>query len=70
MVMIMTFQELLDAIGDIQIEYEYKPVKNSPAHPVLYPDGSRSFLEDESCKSNVIGMDDGKFFGVYCYKAE
>lgn len=66
----MTLEKWMQTGRDIQLIRVYEPVKYNPIRPNIYPDSERSFLRDESCRSNVIGKDNDKILGISCYDAE
>ena len=57
----MTLEELKKVVGDVEIPYEYTPVKEEIM---------RNIWKKKKNTGGVIGTDDGKVFGIYCYDPE
>ena len=49
---------------------KYKSVNYNPIRPIEYPDHTRSLLGDTAVTSNIIGEDNGKILGIFCYDAD
>ncbi len=56
-------EELEKVFEDVHIECDYQPI-DIPINTNEYFVKNRTFLKEENCKSNVLGRDNGRFFGV------
>jgi len=46
---------------------KHKSVNYNPIRPIKYPDHTTSLLGDTAVTSNIIGEDNGKILGLFCY---
>lgn len=59
-----------DECGWFEPIEDHTQLEYNPIRPIKYPSTERSFLRDESCQSNIIGKDNSKILGIFCYDAK
>lgn len=68
--MALALERQKNPLKEVRFKREYRAVKYNPIRQIEYPDSKRSFLRDESCHSNMIGKDNDKILGMFCYDAK
>lgn len=53
-----------------KFEREYRPIKYNPIRQLFYVDHERTLLGDTAVKSNVIGTENDRILGMFCYDAK
>ena len=66
----LTYEDLLRLSDDVQITYEYQPVKYQPQHSVVHAGVSRNLLKNREDEANVLGTVDSSILRKLCYDAE
>lgn len=69
-VIVMTTNDQKKTLEIKKFKRKHRKVKYNPIRPIKYPDSKRSCLRDESCRSNVIGKENGIILGMFCYDAK
>ena len=57
-------------LKNVHFERKYKPFKYNKIKTIDYPSSERGFLRHNSCTSNIIGEDNDKIVGIFCYDAK
>ena len=68
-----SYEDLMEILKDVHIEYEYQPVKYQARHPVIHSGETRTFLKhirDSSEPSDVLGTVDTTILRLLCYDAK
>lgn len=51
-------------------EFKEKIKCKVPIRPIIYPDHVHTILGDSAVTSNIIGKDNKKILGLFCYDAD